>query len=80
MLIDEIETQLREINSLNEKHNKLISKRNRLTGENVEKFNDLWNSLKPIFDTAKAIYQGADKVKLKNYTIAQLMKRINAKS
>jgi hypothetical protein len=79
-LIDEIETQIREISSLNEEQNALISKRNRLTDENIEKFNDLWNSLKPIFDTAKAIYRGTDKVKLKDYTVVQLRKRINAES
>jgi hypothetical protein len=79
-LIDEIETQLQEINSLNDKQNELISKRNRLTSENIDKFNDLWSSLKPIFDTAKAIYRGVDDVKLKDYTIAHLKKRTSVKS
>jgi vacuolar-type H+-ATPase subunit D/Vma8 len=78
-LIDEIETKVREINSLNEKQNGLISKRNRLTDTNIEKFNDLWNSLKPILNAAKAIYRGVDEVKLKDYTVTQLKKRINAK-
>jgi hypothetical protein len=76
--IAEIETQLQEINSLNEKQNELISKRNRLTDANIGKFNDLWNSLRPIFSTAKAIYRSVDEVKLKDYNISQLKKRINA--
>jgi hypothetical protein len=77
-LIDEIEVHIREISSLNEKQNELMSRRNRLTEANVKKFNDLWNSLKPILNAAKAIYRGVDEVKLKDYTIAQLKKRINA--
>jgi hypothetical protein len=76
-LIAEIETQLQEINSLNEKQNEFISKRNRLTAANIEKFNDLWDSLQPILTAAKAIYS-SDEMKLKDYTIAQLLKRMNA--
>jgi predicted DNA-binding protein YlxM (UPF0122 family) len=75
-LIDEIESQIKEINSLNEKQNNLISKRNRLTNANIEKFNDLWESFQPILTAAKAIYS-SDKAKLKDYTIAQLLKRMN---
>jgi hypothetical protein len=76
-LIAGIETQLQEINSLNEKQNELTSKRNRLTDANIEKFNDLWSSLHPILNAAKAIYS-EDKAKLKDYTVTQLLKRMNA--
>jgi hypothetical protein len=76
-LIDEIETQLKEINSLNEEQNDLTNKRNRLTDVNINKFNDLWESLQPILAAAKAIYS-ADKVKMKDYTVSQLLKRMNA--
>jgi hypothetical protein len=76
--IDEIETHLREINLLNVRQNELISKRNRLTSDNMDKFNDLWSNLKLIMNTAKAIYQGVNEVKLKDYTIAQLKRRVNA--
>jgi hypothetical protein len=79
-LIDEIETQLREINALNVKQNTLISKRSRLTSENIDKINNLWNSLKLILTVARAMYRGVDEVKLKDYTIAQLKKRVNAES
>jgi hypothetical protein len=75
-LIEQIESQLQEINSLNEKQNEFISKRNRLTDANIEKFNDLWKSLQPILNTARAIYKGVDEVKLKDYTITILKKRI----
>ncbi|MDR2652216.1 MAG: hypothetical protein LBC68_07880 [Prevotellaceae bacterium] len=78
-LIDEIETQLQEINSLNEKQNELTSKRNRMTDTNIEKFNELWRSLQPIIATAKVIYRDVDETKLNDYTIIQLKKIINAK-
>jgi hypothetical protein len=78
--IDEIEAQLNEINSLNEKQNELTSKCYRLITDNMGKFSDLWNSIRLILNTAKVIYRGVDEVKLKDYyTFSQLKKRINAK-
>jgi hypothetical protein len=74
----DIETQGREIEALNVRQNELLSVRNRLTGENTELFNDLWTSLHPIFETAKALYRGVNQTKLNDYTLAQLTKRINA--
>jgi hypothetical protein len=77
-LISDIESQIIEISALNVKQNDMVGKRNRLTKQNIEMFNDLWESLQPIVKTAKAIYRGVDDTKLKDYTIAQLLKRINA--
>jgi capsular polysaccharide biosynthesis protein len=77
-LITDIENQIAEISALNVKQNDLMNDRNRLTKQNIEMFNDLWESLQPIIKTAKAIYRGVDDVKLKDYTVAQLMKRLNA--
>jgi hypothetical protein len=77
-IISDIETQISEISVLNTKQNDLISDRNRMTKQNIKLFNDLWESLLPIVETAKALYRGVDEVKLKDYTIAQLIKRINA--
>jgi hypothetical protein len=77
-LIGDIETQIQEIDALNVKQNNLTSDRSRLTKANIEQFNDLWDSLHPILDTAKALYRGVDDVKLKDYTILQLKKRVNA--
>jgi hypothetical protein len=77
-LINEIESQTQEINALNVKQNDITSNRNRLTKQNIGQFNDLWESLQPILKTARAIYRGVDDVKLKDYTIRQLRKRINA--
>jgi hypothetical protein len=76
--IDEVEAQLQEINLLHEKQNELRRKRNRLTDENINRFNDLWNNMRLIMNVAKAIYQEVDEVKLKDYTVAHLKKKINA--
>jgi hypothetical protein len=77
-LLDAIEAQLKEIGELNVKQNTLMSKRNSLTVENIDKFNDLWSNLKLIINTAKAIYRGVNEAKLKDYTITHLKKRVNA--
>ncbi|MDR3245769.1 MAG: hypothetical protein LBT50_04985 [Prevotellaceae bacterium] len=77
-LIGDIEKQMQTIDALNVKQNNLISERSRLTKANIELFNDLWDSLRPILATAKALYRGVDEVKLKDYTMLQLKKRINA--
>jgi hypothetical protein len=76
-LIADMEAYLQEINALNEKRNALISKRNRLSVENTGKFNDLWNMLRLIMNTAKAIYRDVDEVKLEDYTVAKLKHRIS---
>jgi hypothetical protein len=76
-LIDDIEKTIDEIGALNIKQNDIVSNRNRLTKQNIEVFNDLWETLKTVFNAAKAIYRGVDDTKLKDYTLTQLLKRIN---
>jgi hypothetical protein len=78
LLIGDIENQIGEINALNIKQYELASERNRLTRENIAIFNDLWDSLQPILKAAKAIYRGVDDVRLREYTISRLIRRINA--
>jgi hypothetical protein len=76
-LLREIAEQTQTIDALNIQQDNLISARNRLTKENMAIFNDLWTSLLPITETAKAMYRGVNPTKLKDYTIAQLKKRIH---
>ena len=76
-LITEIAAIAQDISDLNVKQNELESARNRLTEENMELFNDLWKALLPVFETGKALYRGVDGAKLKDYTVAQLVKRID---
>jgi hypothetical protein len=73
-----MEAKVKQIESLNIRQNDLIRERNRLTEKNTNLFNDLWKSLQPVLNTAKAIYRGVDAVKLKDYTVTQLVKRIHA--
>jgi hypothetical protein len=79
-LINDIEKQIDDIDALNRKQNAMISDRNRLTKQNLELFNDLWDCLLPALNAAKAMFKGVDDVKLKDYTVTQLVKRINAES
>jgi hypothetical protein len=77
-LIIDIEACLQEIGVLYEKQNALTVKRDRLTVENMGKFNDLWRSLRLIMNAAKAIYSGIDETKLQDYTVVHLRKRMHA--
>lgn len=76
-LLDEIEYIRERTNQLNLRQNELESERNRLTQENIEMFNELWQMIHPIFETGKALYRGTNAAKLKDYTLAQLIKRIH---
>jgi hypothetical protein len=77
-LLDDILTQIQEIETLNLKQNTLQSDRTLTTAEDLEAFNDLWRAIKPLFDTGKALYRGVNAVKLNDYTLTHLVKRINA--
>jgi ribosomal protein S7 len=77
LLIDEIAALAQDINTLDVKQNEQESIRNRLTEENIDLFNDLWKTLVPVLETGKALYRIVDEAKLKDYTVAQLIKRLN---
>jgi hypothetical protein len=74
-LLDDIDSHLHEIRILKDEQNALMNKRNRLTIENIDKFNDLWHSLRLIMNAAKAIYRDVDEMKLQDYTVAILRKK-----
>ncbi|MDR2763560.1 MAG: hypothetical protein LBB90_00835 [Tannerella sp.] len=76
-LLVAIEEQTATIDTLNVKQNELESERNRVTEQDTDVFNDLWLALQPILETGKALYRGVDEAKLKDYTIAQLEKRLH---
>ncbi|MDR2041672.1 MAG: hypothetical protein LBP98_05075, partial [Tannerella sp.] len=75
--LEAIEQQTLAIDSLNVKQNELESERNRITEQDIDVFNDLWLALQPILETGKALYRGTDEAKLKDYTLAQLKKRLH---
>jgi len=41
-------------------------------------FNELWDMTSKVINAARAIYRGVDEVKLRDYTVSHLVKRVNA--
>jgi hypothetical protein len=76
-MLNELETAIGEINTLNLKQSNLLSNRSILTENNIKQFNDLWKDLQVILKTGKVIYKGNDPAKLKDYTLTSLRKQIN---
>lgn len=77
-LLDEVAEKVELIDSLNNQQNSLMSDHGRLAHTNIAIFNDLWADLSTILITAKAIYRGVDEIKLRDYTMSHLIKRVNA--
>ncbi len=72
------EAEINEIEQLNNQQVTLKSEISRQADANMGIYNDLWSEISKITDAAKAVYRGVDDVKLKNYNISLLRKRINA--
>jgi len=72
------EAGINEIEALNNKQITLKNDMARQTDTNMATYNDLWSDICIITDAAKAIYRGVDDVKLKDYNVSLLRKRINA--
>jgi|GEM_PF-1057945 len=67
-------TQLQELKSL---QNELKNKTGRVTSSNIAEGNELWDILTTICDAGAGIYKGKDDVKMKEYTISAILKRIS---
>lgn len=67
-----------EIDRLNNEQNSLMNERNQTTAANVKDYNELWSLITPVCDAARSLFRGVDEVKLKQYTIAALIARVNA--
>lgn len=76
-MLAEMQTNLNEVEALNTQQSTLTSARNINTQENIIAFNDLWRDIKPLIDTGKAIYQGSNPAKAKDYTVSVLRRRVN---
>jgi hypothetical protein len=53
-----------------------LTERIHLTEENTKSLNALWETITPILDAAKAMYKGVNELKMKDYTISVLEKRL----
>lgn len=76
-LITDLITFNDEILKLNQNQNAFKNKRSRVASENIKEFNQLWDILNMILDAARSMYRIENKVKLKEYTIANLLKRVH---
>lgn len=77
-LIDSLSTAAAEIDQLNTQQNAMINERNHATASNIKDFNELWDMLSTVFTTARSLFRGVDDLKLKEYTVTELVKRVNA--
>jgi hypothetical protein len=76
--LTELSAAVAEIDTLNNLQNSLINKQIATTSANVKDYNELWDMITKVCEDARAIYKGVDEVKLKQFTIAALIKRVNA--
>jgi len=75
--IEAMADKVAEIETLKGIQNELKNRTGRVTQSNIEVANDLWETLKTITDTGTALYKGVDAVKLKEYTLTAILKRIS---
>jgi len=75
--IESLTTLLNTIESLNKEQNFLQSKRAQNCINNKDIFNNLWDIMWSVMQAGKAIYKGVSDAKMKDYTLAQLKKRMN---
>lgn len=78
--IVEMEDLINNIDALNEKHNSKKDERSRATVGSNTKLNAMWDDLNIIINAGRALYRGVDNVKLKEYTITHLLKRVHNES
>ena len=74
--IDELNACVNELDMLNEKHNTMKNSRSRAADDTSVKLNQLWDIINMITSTGRALYKGVDPVKLKEYTMSHLQKRV----
>lgn len=74
--IDEVATAITELNTLNEKHNTLKNDRSRAASDNNAMLNETWDVINMITSAGRALYRGSDAIKLKEYTMSNLQKRV----
>jgi len=76
-IIEALVDKISQIATLKNTQNDLKNKTGRVTQSNIGAANELWDTLKTITDTGTALYKGVDAVKLKEYTVSSILKRIS---
>jgi len=70
-------TLISEIEVLNTNHNSKKNERSRAADDSIKTFNELWDITGTILDAGRALYRGVDEVKLREYTLSNLLKRVH---
>ena len=79
-LIASLTSDIQEIGELNTHQNVKKNERSRVAEDNMKVFNELWDSLGIILSAGRAIFRGVDDVKLREYTLANLLKRVHSEN
>lgn len=77
-MVDELSAALTDIDTMNNEQNTLTNERNQTTASNMKDYNELWDLLSPVLETGRSLFRGTDDVKLKEYTMSALVKRVHA--
>jgi hypothetical protein len=77
--VDELAAEVTEIATLNTNHNVKKNEHSRVADENMKVTNLLWDDLEIILNAGRAIFKGVDEVKLREYTLTHLLKRVHNK-
>jgi hypothetical protein len=72
-----LNTEMDNIELLNTNQNVKKNERSRSKVDNIKVLNELWDDVNIIMQAGRAIFRGVDNVKLKEYTMATLLKRVH---
>lgn len=75
-LLNKLQQQADELETLGNNQNFKITERNSHTDDNNVVYNELWDQIVLITNTGKALYRGVDATKVDDYTITSILKRI----
>lgn len=76
-MLTALTTLVGEIDGLNTNHNSKKNERSRAADDSIKTFNELWDTTGTILNAGRALYRGVDEVKLREYTMANLLKRVH---
>lgn len=75
--LDTLIALVEKLEQLNTTHNDTQNERSRTSDDGTKELNALWDTMHLIQDAARAIYKGKNEVKLAEYTITKLLKRVH---
>lgn len=79
-LVTSLAADVQKIEELNTHQNVKKNERTRVADDNMKIFNELWDMLNIILSAGRAIFRGVNDVKLKEYTMSNLLKRVHSES